>query len=180
MENEPHSTVELPDIQDYQEQTENDTPTDPARIQPNSKALLLLKMKEDRRISQSNVDGLVADFTVFLQEEILSLKEDVISCIHHGKDLNDSISKVNVLFSQKLAASPFQGLETAYLQRKYFIDHFHLVVRHSDIISPPPPPSLPLHLSLSPSPSLPSSVQFHLHYIGTSGKKAWPNDMPHM
>ena len=105
--------------------------TDQARIQPNSKALFLLKMKEDRRISQSNVDGLIADFTVLLQEEILSLKKDVMSCIQQGQDLNDSISKINELFSQKSAASPFQGLETAYLQRKYFIDHFHLVVRRS-------------------------------------------------
>ena len=101
MENsEPHSTVEQPDVQDYQEPTENDALTDPVQMQPNSKALFLLKMKEDRRISQSNVDGLVADFTVLLQEEILSLKKDVISCIQHGHDLNDSIRKVDELFSQ--------------------------------------------------------------------------------
>ena len=96
MENEPHSTVKLPDIQDYQLQTDNNTPTDyrQARITTNRKALLLLKMKEDRRISQSNVDGLIADIELLLQDEILTLKNDVMSCIQQGQDLNGSISKV--------------------------------------------------------------------------------------
>ena len=40
----------------------------------------------------------------------------------------DLISKINKQFSEKIAAPPFEGLHTAYLQRKYFTDNFHLLV----------------------------------------------------
>ena len=157
IENEPHTTVEV-----YQEQTDN-TLTDQAWISPNSKALLLLKMKEDRRISQNCLDGLIADITVLLRDEILSLKNDVMSCIRKGRDL-DSIGNVDQLFAQTLAASPFQGLETAYLQRKYFVDHFQLVVRQSPLPLPLSQSSISPSLFLSPSFSLPllSSVHYFI------------------
>ena len=94
----------------------------------NSKALFLLKIKEERRISQSNVDCLIGDFTVLLKEELMSLKGDIISCVKEGQDVDDSVSRIDNLFSKKLATSPFDGLDTAHLQRKYFLEHFHLVV----------------------------------------------------
>ena len=40
----------------------------------------------------------------------------------------DLISKINKQFSEKIAAPLFEGLHTAYLQRKYFTDNFHLLV----------------------------------------------------
>ena len=39
------------------------------------------------------------------------------------------IKKINKHFSEKIAVPPFEGLQTAYLQKKYFTDNFHLVVR---------------------------------------------------
>ena len=96
--------------------------------QLNSKALFLLKIKEDRRISQSNVDCLIGDLTVLLKEELMSLKSDIISCVKEGQDTDDSVSRINEIFSKKLSTSPFEGLDTAHLQRKYFLEHFHLVV----------------------------------------------------
>ena len=38
------------------------------------------------------------------------------------------ISQVNELFSKKIAEAPFEDLHTSYLQKKYYTDHFHLVV----------------------------------------------------
>ena len=47
-----------------------------------NKALFLLKLKEERRLSQLAVNGLIGDISTLLEEEISSLKKDVIKCMH--------------------------------------------------------------------------------------------------
>ena len=47
-----------------------------------NKALFLLKIKEERRLSQLAVNGLIGDISTLLEEEILSLKTNVIKCMH--------------------------------------------------------------------------------------------------
>ena len=94
MENrEPHSIVELPHVQDYQEQRMMHSQIH-LRCSQTSKHFFLLKMKGFHKAMQVAL-LLISVF----QEEILSLK-DVILCIQHGHDLNDSIRKVDELFSQ--------------------------------------------------------------------------------
>ena len=44
-------------------------------------ALLLLKAKEVRKVSQTALDGLLADFTVIIQETVQRLKTDVNACL---------------------------------------------------------------------------------------------------
>jgi len=46
-----------------------------------NKALFLLKLKEERRSSKVAVNGLIGDISTLLEEEILSLKCDVIQCM---------------------------------------------------------------------------------------------------
>ena len=58
------------------------------------------------------------------------IKKDVIQCMQEGHASPELISKVNEQFTKQIAATPFDGLHTSYLQKKYYIDHFHLVVRN--------------------------------------------------
>lgn len=93
-----------------------------------NKALFLLKLKEERRLSQVAVNGLIGDISILLEEEILSLKSDVIQCMQKEHASTELITTVKSHFSKKLAAPPFEGLQIAYLQKKYFTDNFNLVV----------------------------------------------------
>ena len=97
-----------------------------------NKALFLLKIKEERRLSQLAVNGLIGDISTLLEEEILSLKTNVIKCMHEEHASTELITKINKQFSEKLAVPPFEGLQSAYLQKKYFTDNFHLVVSISN------------------------------------------------
>lgn len=104
--------------------------TSVAQRRPNNidKALFLLKLKEERRISQRNIDFLVDDITVLVQDEIRSLKKEVISTIQQSQSVEDSITMVSQMIDQKSSTSPFVGLESARSQRKCYLEHFHLVV----------------------------------------------------
>ena len=108
----------------------DDLITEVAAERPKSynKALFLLKLKEERRLSQVAVNGLISDISILLEEEILSLKCDVIQCMQWEHASTELITKVKSHFSEKLAAPPFEGLQTAYLQKRYFTDNFNLVV----------------------------------------------------
>ena len=92
-----------------------------------NKALFLLKLKEERRLPQVAVDGLIGDISILLDEEILSLKQNVIQYMQEGHVSAELISKVNEEFTERVY-SPFEGLQTAFFQKKYFINHFNLVV----------------------------------------------------
>ena len=93
-----------------------------------NKALFLLKLKEEQRLSQLVVNGLIGDISTLL-EEILLLKDEVVKCMYEEHASIELINKINKQFSDKIAVPPFEGLHIAYLQKKYFIDKFHLVVR---------------------------------------------------
>ena len=75
------------------------------------------------------INSLIGDISTLLEEETLLLKKDVIQCMLEGHASTELISRVNEQFSTKIAATPFEGLHTSYLQKKYYNDHFHLVVR---------------------------------------------------
>ena len=84
-----------------------------------NKALFLLKLKEERRLSQVAVNGLIGDISTLLEEEILSLKKDIIQCMQEEHASTELISKIHKHFFEKIAVPPFE---------KYFTDNFHLAV----------------------------------------------------
>lgn len=102
-----------------------DVPAD--RPKSYNKALFLLKLKEEQRLPQVAVDGLIGDISILL-EEILSLKQNVIQHMQEGHVSAELISEVNEQFTERVTTSPFEGLQTSYLQKKHFIDRFTLVV----------------------------------------------------
>ena len=93
-----------------------------------NKALFLLKLKEEKRLPQVVLNSLIGDISTLLEEEISSLQKDVTQCMQEGHASAELISEVNEKFAKQIATAPFDGLHTSYLQKKYYIDHFHLVV----------------------------------------------------
>lgn len=49
-----------------------------------NKALFLLKLKEERRLPEGAVDGLIGDISILLEEEILSLKQNITQYMQEG------------------------------------------------------------------------------------------------
>ena len=89
-------------------------------------ALFLMKLKEQRRVSQVTVDDIVSGFEGLLQQTVSRARAGV-----RAKLAEQGIDPVNVagldeVFEEIL--HPFDGLETAYKQEKYFRDSLGLVV----------------------------------------------------
>ena len=69
-------------------------------------------------------NGLIGDISILLEEEITSLKKDVIQCMQEEHASVELISNVNKLFSEKIAVTLFEGLQTAYLQKNISLTIF--------------------------------------------------------
>ena len=56
-------------------------------------AVFLLKVKEEQRLSQVAINGLIGDITTLLEEN-LSLKKDVIQCMQEENALAELIGTI--------------------------------------------------------------------------------------
>jgi len=98
-----------------------------------NKAMFILKLKEERRLTQVAIDGLIDDVASLLEEETLTLMKDINHCIR-GNVPEHVSSAINAIFSHRMVKSPFEGLHSAYLQKQYFINNLHLVVCCYEIV----------------------------------------------
>ena len=89
-------------------------------------ALFLLKAKEKHRISQIALNGLVGDFSEILSSTVKSVGLSVKECLQTANCSSETISRVEVVFNNY--RNPFQDLQTAYLQQKYYSKCFNLIV----------------------------------------------------
>jgi len=92
-----------------------------------NKAMFILKLKEERRLTQVAIDGLIDDVASLLEEETLTLIKDINHCIQ-GNVPEHVSNAINAILSCRMVKSPFEGLQSAYLQKQYFINNLHLVV----------------------------------------------------
>ena len=95
-------------------------------------ALFLLKTKEKGRVSQLLLDELVSDLTTFIQDRILKVKQgvDLIiknSCPEMSIETKDAIERC---FNKEEITKPFAGLESGYMQKKYFKEEMNMLVCH--------------------------------------------------
>ncbi len=101
-----------------------------SQIKPKSYdvAVFLLKAKEQRRMSQSSLDGVITDIDELFgtQTHLLGKKiQDILASMSCSNDVKEAVeTEVNGAAKHSL----FSGLDTAYLQRKYYADNFHFVV----------------------------------------------------
>ncbi len=85
-----------------------------------STALLLLTLKERHRLTQTAIN-----FSIFQIKQLLKyLLDDVKESVCQ----NLSIDETNI--QDCFNVDPFEGLETEYLQTKFYINHFNLVVNY--------------------------------------------------
>ena len=94
-----------------------------------SMALFILKAKEERKIPQLALDGLLDDFHEIFKIQMNALGENIKKCLKELNCTSHVITAVDQAISSNAAVSPFDGLHTAYLQQQYFRKHFHFVVR---------------------------------------------------
>lgn len=124
MTQQPSTPFEVSDGDIQSLQPSNDT----LQVQTTPKhaaALFLLKAKEGHRVSQCALDGLVGDFSELLSATVSSVGNAVRECI---KDSGiDSVTMTKIDGNQKYQM-PFEGLQTAYMQQKYYAEFFNLVV----------------------------------------------------
>ena len=91
-------------------------------------ALFILKAKEERRIPQCSLDGLLDDFHEVFKIRLSDLAEDIKKCLKDSNCTSEGIAAVDKVIGNYATISPFNGLHTAYLQQQYFKKHFHFVV----------------------------------------------------
>ena len=99
---------------------------DNSEKQRRASALFLIKLKEQRRVSQVAVDDVVSGFEGLLQQTVSRAKAGI-----RAKLAQQGIDPTNVqgledVFQQIL--NPFDGLETGHKQEKYFKESLGLVV----------------------------------------------------
>ena len=89
-------------------------------------AKFLLGLKENKHISQTAIDDVVSGCGILISGMVNSLKVIVQRKLLEAgvayaviEDINDAVSEL---------PDPFSGLQTAYLQNKFYKDHFHYVV----------------------------------------------------
>ena len=95
------------------------------QLQRNS-ALFLIKLKEQRRVSQVTIDDIVTGLEGLLQQTVSRAKAGVRAKLAEQGVSPADISGLDEVFDD--IAQPFCGLETAFKQEKYFKECLGLVV----------------------------------------------------
>lgn len=91
-----------------------------------SSALFLIKLKEQRRISQVAIDDVVGGCISLFSHTVHRLQAGVRAKLAESGVDPSMVDGLESVFED--VTNPFKGLETCYLQEKYFRDTLGLVV----------------------------------------------------
>lgn len=91
-----------------------------------SSALFLLKLKEQRRMSQVAIDDIVDGCKSLFCQTIFRVQAGVSAKLADSGVDPSTIHGLDGVFED--VTNPFEGLETTYLQEKYFRNTLGLVV----------------------------------------------------
>ena len=94
-------------------------------IQRNN-ALCILKLKDIHHVSQATVDFVASETHSMLEHQRLMLQAAVRASQESSEVSENLLSNVKKAFEIKTVT--FQGLDTAYLQEKYFKEKFHMIL----------------------------------------------------
>lgn len=94
--------------------------------QKRSSALFLLKLKEFRKVSQAAIDDIVNECDDVYSYTVQHIYAGVRAKLAAAGINGSSVEGFDEVFSN--IRSPFEGLETQYLQEKYYCDSLGLVV----------------------------------------------------
>ena len=91
-------------------------------------ALFILKSKVMYKISQVHLEHHIGDVNELLERKVYNLRKMLLQvleeyCIQISNDVNDSLMEVIT----ETLSNPFSGLETNYLQLKFFQENFGVI-----------------------------------------------------
>ena len=93
-----------------------------------SNAMYVLKLKQKYKLAQTTIDGILGD-TEDMTERVVSRLQQRLSTTLSKAGVNDTeIPGYLEAFEDPDIVRPFNGLNTEYLQEKYFRDYMKLVV----------------------------------------------------
>lgn len=93
-------------------------------------AQFILKTRDGGHLTQTNADRIVQDAKMMVQSTIDSLRVQLVEKIKEYTSLPDeNVEEIAQVFHED-SLNPFDGLETLYLQERYFEEHFNYVVCH--------------------------------------------------
>ena len=100
-----------------------------------SSALFLLGLKEERKLTQTALQGVAEGVTTWSRSRLSALHAEVCSTLNAAGVSPSSISGLNELFdSDGPFGRPFSGLETQHQQLTFYKTHFQFVVRYSFVL----------------------------------------------
>ena len=93
-----------------------------------SNALYILKLKQKYKLAQTTVDGVLGDTEQMMARVISQLQQRLSTTLNKAGLIATDIPGFLETFEDPGIVSLFSGLNTEYLQEKYFRDHMGLVV----------------------------------------------------
>ena len=92
--------------------------------------MFLLQLKERFKLTQGAVQNLIHGVTALHKERAIAQYTKVCQVLSSaGIDLTSVPGLDNLFGEDGVYRRPFLGLETKYLQEKYYKTHFHIAVR---------------------------------------------------
>lgn len=89
-------------------------------------ALFLLKATAVSKISKCALGDLISDTSLLLSDKLQTLRNDVTTYLHQRNlEVDSDLLK---MFHSPSLTSPFQGLESEYLRKKFYVDHLGMLV----------------------------------------------------
>ena len=92
-------------------------------------ALFILKTKEENRLNQQVINSILLNAEDVVESSLQCLKEKISTCLlNNDIQITDIRGLSDILEEPSFFSRAKQPLATEYLQAKYFIEHFDLVV----------------------------------------------------
>ena len=92
-------------------------------------ALFILKTKEMNQLSQQALNAIVSNTQDIVEQSLDAFKDRVVRCLYENGIRPEEVQGLDaVLHDQNDFAKACETLKTEYLQIKYFVENFHLVV----------------------------------------------------
>jgi hypothetical protein len=92
-------------------------------------ALFILKTKEMNQLSQQALNAIVSNTEDIVEQSLDNLKTKVTCCLHENGIQPEEVQGLDtILHDRSDFAKACEILKTEYLQIKYFVEKFHLVV----------------------------------------------------
>ena len=91
-------------------------------------AVLILKTRDMRKLPQTTLDGVLEDFTCFLQAHIDATLQKTLEMFKSFQVAEEVESSMTAILQDEHLRKPFQGLDSEHRQHSFFRDHFGMVV----------------------------------------------------